>query len=172
MWPARALREQSICFGSHSMAEDMKSLEENFRKENKSCFILGASGETGKVLLQEMLEHNIFSRITLIGRRQLPFEGKAYENVVSAVFCWSVDSLSWQSPRWEKKLRVSPPPCLQVQEVVDFEKLEDYAAAFQGHDVGYCCLGTTRAKAGAVSWNSIWVLYAESQQNNKNTIVL
>lgn len=37
-----------------------------------------------------------------------------------------------------------------MQEVVDFEKLDDYAAAFQGHDVGYCCLGTTRAKAGAV----------------------
>lgn len=35
--------------------------------------------------------------------------------------------------------------------MVDFEKLDDYAAAFQGHDVGYCCLGTTRAKAGAVS---------------------
>uniref|UniRef100_A0AAY5KHT2 Protein HTATIP2 n=1 Tax=Esox lucius TaxID=8010 RepID=A0AAY5KHT2_ESOLU len=37
----------------------------------------------------------------------------------------------------------------QVQEVVDFEKLDEYAAAFQGHDVGYCCLGTTKAKAGA-----------------------
>lgn len=39
---------------------------------------------------------------------------------------------------------------LQVQKVVDFEKLEEYAEAFQGHDVGYCCLGTTKAKAGAV----------------------
>ncbi|XP_029354208.1 oxidoreductase HTATIP2 [Echeneis naucrates] len=100
-----------------SMAEDMKTLEENFREQNKSCFILGASGETGKVLLQELLERNLFSKITLIGRRKLPFEGQAYENL--------------------------------VQEVVDFEKLDDYAAAFQGHDVGYCCLGTTRAKAGA-----------------------
>ncbi|KAL3993353.1 ubiquitin-conjugating enzyme E2 O [Sarotherodon galilaeus] len=100
-----------------SMAEDIKTLEENFRQQNKSCFILGASGETGKVLLQELLERNIFSKITLIGRRQLTFEGKTYENL--------------------------------VQEVVDFEKLDDYAAAFQGHDVGYCCLGTTRAKAGA-----------------------
>ncbi|XP_070759557.1 oxidoreductase HTATIP2 isoform X1 [Enoplosus armatus] len=99
-----------------SMAEDMKTLEENFRQQNKSCFILGASGETGKVLLQELLQRNIFSKITLIGRRQLTFEGKANENL--------------------------------VQEVVDFEKLDDYAAAFQGHDVGYCCLGTTKAKAG------------------------
>lgn len=100
-----------------SMAEDMKTLEENFRGQNKSCFILGASGETGKVLLQELLERNIFSKITLIGRRRLTFEGEAYENL--------------------------------AQEVVDFEKLDDYAAAFEGHDVGYCCLGTTRAKAGA-----------------------
>ncbi|XP_074522611.1 oxidoreductase HTATIP2 [Halichoeres trimaculatus] len=98
------------------MAEDMKTLEENFRQQNKSCFILGASGETGKVLLKELLERNIFSKITLIGRRQLTFEGKEYDNL--------------------------------VQEVVDFEKLDDYAAAFQGHDVGYCCLGTTKAKAG------------------------
>ncbi|KAM4743979.1 oxidoreductase HTATIP2 [Anableps anableps] len=100
-----------------SMAEDMKTLEENFRGQNKSCFILGASGETGKVLLQELLDQNIFSKITLIGRRQLSFEGKAYENL--------------------------------IQEEVDFEKLDEYAAAFKGHDVGYCCLGTTRAKAGA-----------------------
>ncbi|KAF7649672.1 hypothetical protein LDENG_00137680 [Lucifuga dentata] len=99
------------------MLEDVKTLEENFRQQNKSCFILGASGETGMVLLQELLERNIFSKITLIGRRRLSFQDKAYENL--------------------------------VQEVVDFEKLDDYAAAFQGHDVGYCCLGTTRAKAGA-----------------------
>ncbi|KAM9410437.1 oxidoreductase HTATIP2 [Pholidichthys leucotaenia] len=100
-----------------SMAEGIKSLEENFRQQNKSCFLLGASGETGKVLLQELLECNIFSKITLIGRRKLTFHGKEYENV--------------------------------EQEVVDFEKLDDYSASFQGHDVGYCCLGTTKAKAGA-----------------------
>ncbi|TKS70439.1 Oxidoreductase HTATIP2 [Collichthys lucidus] len=100
------------------MTEDAKkTLEENFRQQNKSCFILGASGETGRLLLQELLDRNIFSKITLIGRRRLTFEGEAYENL--------------------------------AQEVVDFEKLDDYAAAFTGHDVGYCCLGTTRAKAGA-----------------------
>ncbi|XP_037553629.1 oxidoreductase HTATIP2 [Nematolebias whitei] len=100
-----------------SMAEDLKNLEETFRQQNKTCFVLGASGETGRVLLQELLERNIFSKITLIGRRRLSFEDEAYKNL--------------------------------VQEVVDFEKLDDHAAAFKGHDVGYCCLGTTRAKAGA-----------------------
>ncbi|KAL6468515.1 hypothetical protein MHYP_G00220390 [Metynnis hypsauchen] len=96
---------------------DLKAMEENFRQKNKSCFVLGASGETGRVLLKDIVERRLFSKVTLIGRRKLTFEDKAYEHV--------------------------------VQEVVDFEKLEDYAAAFQGHDVGYCCLGTTKAKAGA-----------------------
>ncbi|NP_001187581.1 oxidoreductase HTATIP2 [Ictalurus punctatus] len=95
---------------------DVAALEENFRQKNKSCFILGASGETGKALLKEIVQRNVFTKVTLIGRRQLSFEDKAYENV--------------------------------VQEVVDFEKLDVYAQAFQGHDVGYCCLGTTKAKAG------------------------
>nr|XP_009668033.1 PREDICTED: oxidoreductase HTATIP2 [Struthio camelus australis] len=40
----------------------------------------------------------------------------------------------------------------QEQVVVDFERLSDHAAAFQGHDVGFCCLGTTRAKAGVAGF--------------------
>ncbi len=35
------------------------------------------------------------------------------------------------------------------QEIVDFEKLEDYGQAFEGFDVGYCCLGTTKGKSGS-----------------------
>uniref|UniRef100_A0A7N5KM33 Protein HTATIP2 n=1 Tax=Ailuropoda melanoleuca TaxID=9646 RepID=A0A7N5KM33_AILME len=97
--------------------EALPKLREDFRMQNKSVFILGASGETGRVLLKEMLEQSLFSKVTLIGRRKLTFDEDAYKNV--------------------------------NQEVVDFEKLDDYASAFQGHDVGFCCLGTTRKKAGA-----------------------
>uniref|UniRef100_A0A673UCB4 Protein HTATIP2 n=1 Tax=Suricata suricatta TaxID=37032 RepID=A0A673UCB4_SURSU len=97
--------------------EALPKLREDFRMQNKSVFILGASGETGRVLLKEILEQNLFSKVTLIGRRKLTFDEEAYKNV--------------------------------NQEVVDFEKLDDYASAFQGHDVGFCCLGTTRKKAGA-----------------------
>ncbi|KAM9764974.1 oxidoreductase HTATIP2 isoform 2-T2 [Menidia menidia] len=124
-----------------SMAEDMKTMEENFRHQNKSCFVLGASGETGRLLLKELLERNLFSKITLIGRRQLTFEGEANENLVSVLM-----SFLWPRPCW---IWLHTVACLQIQEVVDFEKLDDYATVFQGHDVGYCCLGTTRAKAGA-----------------------
>lgn len=86
----------------------------------RSCFVLGASGETGRVLLKELLQRNIFKKITLIGRR----------------------TLDLQELQDQDQDQV-------VQEVVDFEKLEDFSEVFQGHDVGYCCLGTTRAKAGA-----------------------
>lgn len=105
--------------GSSSMAETvtLTKLREDFRMQNKSVFVLGASGETGRVLLKEILEQRLFSKVTIIGRRKLTFDEEAYKNV--------------------------------NQEVVDFEKLDDYTSAFQGHDVGFCCLGTTRAKAGA-----------------------
>ena len=39
----------------------------------------------------------------------------------------------------------------QSQAVVDFEKIEEHAETFKNLDVGFCCLGTTRGKAGAVS---------------------
>ncbi|XP_042309387.1 oxidoreductase HTATIP2-like [Sceloporus undulatus] len=97
--------------------EELRKLQESFRKKKQTCFILGASGETGKDLLAEMLRQQLFSRVTLIGRRKLDLEGPLYTNV--------------------------------CQEVVDFEKLDESAAVFQGHDVGFCCLGTTRAKSGA-----------------------
>lgn len=97
--------------------ETLPKLREDFKMQNKSVFILGASGETGRVLLKEILRENLFSKVTIIGRRKLTFEEEAYKNV--------------------------------NQVVVDFEKLDEYASAFQGHDVGFCCLGTTRGKAGA-----------------------
>ncbi|XP_018411008.1 PREDICTED: oxidoreductase HTATIP2 [Nanorana parkeri] len=101
------------------MAADMETMREEYRKLNRSCFILGASGETGKELLKEIVQSRLFSKVTLIGRRKLNYEDEAYKDL--------------------------------VQEVVDFEKLDEYASAFQGHDVGFCCLGTTKAKSGEVS---------------------
>ncbi|KAG8129724.1 hypothetical protein E2320_016355, partial [Naja naja] len=50
-------------------------------KKKQNCFILGASGETGKELLLEILKQQKFSRVTLIGRRKLHFEGTLYSNV-------------------------------------------------------------------------------------------
>jgi len=46
---------------------------------------------------------------------------------------------------------------LQEQVVVDFENLDAYADAFKNFDVGYCCMGTTRAQSGAVSESHCFV---------------
>ncbi|XP_008493053.2 oxidoreductase HTATIP2 [Calypte anna] len=84
---------------------------------HRACFVLGASGETGRVLLRELLARQLFTRVTLVGRRRLSLSEETGATVEQAV--------------------------------VDFERLNEHAAAFRGHDVGFCCLGTTRAKAGA-----------------------
>uniref|UniRef100_A0A4X2K5T2 Protein HTATIP2 n=2 Tax=Vombatus ursinus TaxID=29139 RepID=A0A4X2K5T2_VOMUR len=109
--------EEEPLGSSMADAETLPKFREDFRMQNKSVFILGATGETGQVLLREILKENLFSKVTLIGRRKIEFEEEAYKHV--------------------------------HQEVVDFEKLDEYSSAFQGHDVGFCCLGTTRSKAGA-----------------------
>lgn len=62
--------------------EALPRLQEDFRMQNKSVFILGASGETGRVLLKEILEQGLFSKVTLIGRRKLTFDEELYKNVV------------------------------------------------------------------------------------------
>ena len=35
------------------------------------------------------------------------------------------------------------------QEEVDFDKLENYEEKFEGYDAGFCCMGTTKKKAGS-----------------------
>ncbi|ESO02200.1 hypothetical protein HELRODRAFT_66168 [Helobdella robusta] len=35
------------------------------------------------------------------------------------------------------------------QKAIDFDQIENYSDVFRGFDVGFCCLGTTRAQAGA-----------------------
>ncbi|KAI1904609.1 hypothetical protein AGOR_G00007380 [Albula goreensis] len=67
------------------MEHDVKTLEENFRENNLSCFILGASGETGKELVKDIVSRKIFSRITLIGRRELKFEDNAHQSLIQKV---------------------------------------------------------------------------------------
>lgn len=39
---------------------------------------------------------------------------------------------------------------MQVHKTVDFDRISEFSEAFQGADVGYCALGTTRGKSGVV----------------------
>ena len=73
----------------------------------------------GKELLHQLLSSPSFSKVTIIGRSKS-----------SEVF----------PKEMAEKLE---------EKIVDFERLEEFASAFEGFDVGFCCLGTTRAKSGA-----------------------
>lgn len=49
-----------------------------------------------------------------------------------------------------KKTKESDEPGSKLEElVVNYDKLEDYKDSLSNFDVGFCCLGTTKAKAGA-----------------------
>ncbi|CAF1234291.1 unnamed protein product [Adineta steineri] len=41
------------------------------------------------------------------------------------------------------------------QRQIDFDKIDDYSEAFRGANVHYCCLGTTRGKAGAEGFRRV-----------------
>lgn len=86
-------------------------------KSAKSVFILGYTGETGKALVKELSRANYFSKVVLIGRRQVDLP----EDVTKDF----------------------------EQKIVDYDKLDEYKEAFQGCQIGFCCLGTTRGRAGA-----------------------
>lgn len=81
------------------------------------ALVLGGSGETGKELINLLVQLNGFSKVLIVGRSLLKFEQEHNTKI--------------------------------EQIIVDFENLVEKKNAFEGYDVGFCCLGTTRAKAGA-----------------------
>ncbi|CAH1785386.1 unnamed protein product [Owenia fusiformis] len=99
------------------MAESAPDNRATLKEANEGCFIVGYTGEVGKVLVQEILKNQVFKRVVLIGRRKVEFDDDVMKSV--------------------------------EQHVVDFDKLDEYKETFQGIDQGFCCLGTTRGKAGA-----------------------
>ncbi len=75
------------------MPDNIEELRENFRQMNKSAFVLGYTGEVGKELVKELLTSKVFSRVTLIGRRRVPYEDELRKDVVcpagSSTSLWS-----------------------------------------------------------------------------------
>lgn len=53
-----------------SMAAEREQNLENFKKEGHSAFVIGYTGEIGKVLVKELDEVKAFKRVVLVGRRQ------------------------------------------------------------------------------------------------------
>jgi len=97
-------------------------IDSQLKMETKlNALVVGATGEVGKAIVKELVQRAQFEKITLIVRRQLDLP----------------------SPDSDEKYRKIE------QKIVDFEKLSESADAFQGHEIGFSALGTTRAKAGA-----------------------
>lgn len=90
--------------------------------------VSGATGATGQCLVPELLKSKSFSQVTVIGRRR-------YE--IDAVF-----NVNQEAEEASGRLK---------QVLVNFDELneENGKEHFEGADVYFCCLGTTRAKAGS-----------------------
>ena len=88
-----------------------------------TCLVVGATGATGRVLVEKLANNPRVERIQALVRRELAddFFGKLL-------------------PANKEKIQTT---------VVDFDKLADHADAFKGYNTAFCTLGTTRAKAGS-----------------------
>ena len=94
----------------------MDSYHEN--SLGKVALVLGASGETGKEVVKNLVGNKDFREIIVVGRRELTF------------------------PDDEKFKKIT-------QKIVNFDNLSAHKEVFTGIDIAFCCLGTTRAIAGA-----------------------
>jgi len=97
-------------------SQNMESYHEN--SFGKVALVLGASGETGKEVVKNLVENKDFREIIVVGRRELTFSDD------------------------EKFKKIT-------QKIVNFDNLSAHKEVFTGIDVAFCCLGTTRAIAGA-----------------------
>ncbi|XP_072017813.1 oxidoreductase HTATIP2-like [Amphiura filiformis] len=95
-----------------TMADNAPSNLDSYRAQGKTAFVVGYTGETGKELVKELSRTKIFDKVTLIGRRKVEYDSDLLKD-------FNVE-----------------------QKIVDFKTLEESADLFQGHDVGYCCLGS------------------------------
>ncbi|OQV13359.1 putative Oxidoreductase HTATIP2 [Hypsibius exemplaris] len=76
----------SILFpGATNPERTRMDLINRFRGLNKSCFIVGASGESGKALLKQLIKLKPFERIVLIGRRKLDYEDEELKQLEQRV---------------------------------------------------------------------------------------
>lgn len=66
-------------------AEAVEENKEKFATMNKSAFVLGYTGEVGKVLVEELVKSKVFSQIILIGRREVKYEDEARQNLEQRV---------------------------------------------------------------------------------------
>ena len=108
------------CGESDAVWTETRSCDMERRERRRVALVLGASGETGGEVVKRLVESEEFTRVVLVTRRHLQLPDDS---------------------RYKEKI---------VQEIVDFDALSSqHSAVFRGVDTAFCCLGTTRAVAGA-----------------------
>jgi len=125
----------------------------------KSALVLGATGETGREVLNKLVATPSYGKIVSVGRRLIDLpeeegfkrveqkvvnfdkldEYTADFNGIDAAFCCLGTTRDKAGKEGFKRVE---------QKVVNFHKLDEYTADFNGIDAAFCCLGTTRGKAG------------------------
>ncbi|XP_041467098.1 oxidoreductase HTATIP2-like [Lytechinus variegatus] len=111
--------------GAEGKPPPLQDEMEKFRALGKTAFVAGYTGECGKALVQELARTKIFSKVFLIGRREVPLKGDVFKDFSAE------------------------------QKVVDYDNLDASDDIFKGPSVGYCCLGTTRGKAGKEGFKKV-----------------
>ena len=117
--PSEVTLTQS-CGESDAVWTETRSCDMERGERRRVALVLGASGETGGEVVKRLVESEEFTRVVLVTRRHLQLP---------------------EDSRYREKI---------VQEIVDFDALSSqHSAVFRGVDTAFCCLGTTRAVAGA-----------------------
>ncbi|XP_033638816.1 oxidoreductase HTATIP2-like [Asterias rubens] len=108
-----------------SMASNIDEKMKLFKDKNLTAFIVGHTGEVGKEVVKELARSKIFSKVFLVGRREVKYDDELFKD-------FSME-----------------------QKIVDFDKLDDFADAFKDHSVGICLMGTTKGKAGKEGFKKV-----------------
>ncbi|XP_071955135.1 oxidoreductase HTATIP2-like [Antedon mediterranea] len=130
--PAEAAKEDTATGGAAPEApkkpvnQALVEAMEKFRALGQKAYVLGATGEVGKELVKELCKAKVFSKVILIGRREIKYEDDLYKEIDLE------------------------------QKIVNFDELESkHEEDFKGCDVAFCCLGTTKGKAGVEGFKKV-----------------
>ena len=75
--------EQGTSAEKYSPPSSSMDLIKQYRQAaDKSCFILGATGEAGKALVKELVRLRPFHKVVLIGRRRVDYENTELKQLV------------------------------------------------------------------------------------------
>ena len=80
---------------SSRMAEGQDDKANTFRDAERTAFVLGYTGETGKRLIKELAKDKLFKKVMLIGRREVELPSEFGPEFVSTLSGGSMHFVLW-----------------------------------------------------------------------------